>query len=62
VTVDDAAADRYRVSTGKTWRLGKKAPGVYLPWRFRAGRPFHEGVPWQGMALGLKAGARWLAD
>ena len=62
VTVDDAAADRYRVGTGKTWRLGKKTLGVYLPWRFRAGRPFHEGVPWQGMALGLKAGARWLAD
>ncbi len=61
VTVDETAADRYRVGTGRTWRLGKKALGLYLPWRFRAGRPFHEGLPWQGMALGLKAGARWLA-
>jgi len=61
VAVDETAVDRYRVGTGRTWRLGKKALGLYLPWRFRAGRPFHEGLPWQAMALGLKAGARWLA-
>jgi NADH dehydrogenase FAD-containing subunit len=61
VAVDETAAGRYRVGTGRIWRLGKKAIGLYLPWRFRAGRPFHEGLPWQGMALGLRAGARWLA-
>ena len=51
----------YRVGSSPAWRLGKKLLGVYLPWRFRAGNPFHAGLPWRGMELGLKAMARMLA-
>ncbi len=50
-------ADRpelYQVGTGRVWRLGKKAIGTVLPARFRAGRPFHAGVPWEAMDAGLK--------
>ncbi len=44
----------YRVGTGALWRLGKKLLGWYLPWRFGAGEPFHAGLPWKGMEIGLK--------
>ncbi len=45
----------YKVGSGAAWRLGKKMLGLYLPWRFGAGQPFHAGLPWKGMELGLKA-------
>jgi len=32
--------------------LGKKLLGVYLPWRFGAGKPFAAGLPWRGMESG----------
>ncbi len=51
----------YRVGSSPAWRLGKKLLGVYLPWRFRRGNPFHAGLPWKGMELGLKVMARVLA-
>jgi sulfide:quinone oxidoreductase len=35
--------------------------GVYLPWRFRHGNPFHAGLPWKGMELGLKVMSSLLA-
>jgi len=61
VAVDfDAAAD-YRVGTSRTWRLGKKTLGLYLPLRFRHGLPFHAGAGWRAMEAGLRAGARLLA-
>jgi sulfide:quinone oxidoreductase len=45
------AGNPYRVGTPPLWRLGKGAPfaasGVYLPWRFKVGNPFHAGVPWK---------------
>lgn len=44
----------YKVGSGAAWRLGKKLLGLYLPWRFGAGQPFHAGLPWKGMELGLK--------
>jgi sulfide:quinone oxidoreductase len=51
----------YRVGSSATWRLGKKLLGVYLPWRFAAGEPFHAGLPWKGMEAGLRVMSRLLA-
>jgi sulfide:quinone oxidoreductase len=51
----------YKVGTSPVWRLGKKLLGVYLPWRFGAGDPFHAGLPWQGMEIGLKVMSNLLA-
>ncbi len=51
----------YRVGSSAAWRLGKKLLGVYLPWRFGAGEPFHAGAPWKGMEVGLKVMSRLLA-
>ena len=51
----------YRVGSSRTWRLGKKLLGVYLPWRFKAGEPFHAGLAWKAMELGLKGLSRLLA-
>ena len=51
----------YRVGSSPTWRLGKKLLGVYLPWRFGSGKPFHAGLPWRGMELGLKVMSQLLA-
>jgi NADH dehydrogenase FAD-containing subunit len=45
----------YRVGVSPLWRLGKKALGLYLPWRFRTGKPFHAGAAWSVMDAGLKA-------
>ncbi|MEO8285315.1 MAG: FAD-dependent oxidoreductase [Chloroflexota bacterium] len=55
------AGDLYRVGSSPIWRLGKLALGVYLPWRFKAGNPFHSGVPWKGMEAGLKLMSGMLA-
>lgn len=51
----------YRVGSSPAWRLGKKLMGAYLPWRFRHGNPFHAGLPWKGMELGLKVMSSLLA-
>jgi sulfide:quinone oxidoreductase len=51
----------YRVGSSAVWRLGKKLLGLYLPWRFRGGNPFHAGLPWKGMELGLKVMSSVLA-
>ncbi len=56
----DADGD-YRVGVSPLWRLGKKLLGVYLPFRFRAGLPFHSGAPWRAMELGLKGMSTVLA-
>ena len=55
IEVDPAAMDAYKVGSYTAWRLGKKALGYYLPFRFALGNPFHAGVPWKGMEVGLKA-------
>ncbi len=54
VAVRPDANGAYRVGTSPVWRLGKKMLGLYLPFRFRAGRPFHAGAPWKAMEVGLK--------
>ena len=61
VRVRPGSAADYRLGTGKIWRLGKKLLGAYLPWRFRAARPFHAGLPWKAMDLGLRIMSRLLA-
>ncbi len=55
VEVEPAAMADYKVGSSPVWRLGKKALGYYLPFRFAYGNPFHAGIPWKGMEMGLKA-------
>jgi sulfide:quinone oxidoreductase len=57
----DADGD-YKVGTGGTWRLGKKMLGATVPMRFHAGEPFHAGLAWQMMEVGLKGMSAVLAD
>jgi NADH dehydrogenase FAD-containing subunit len=57
----DANGD-YKVGTGATWRLGKKMLGATVPMRFYAGEPFHAGLAWQAMEVGLKGMSTVLAD
>ena len=60
VAADTAATDDYRVGVSPLWRIGKKVLGIYLPWRFGAGEPFHAGLAWDAMDLGLKVMAKVL--
>jgi sulfide:quinone oxidoreductase len=62
VTVRPDADGDYKVGTGTTWRLGKKMLGATVPMRFHAGEPFHAGLGWQAMEVGLKGMAGVLAD
>jgi sulfide:quinone oxidoreductase len=62
VEVEPAALDEYRVGSSVVWRLGKKALGYYLPFRFGLGNPFHAGLPWNGMEAGLKTMSRLMAS
>ena len=53
-----------RSGPGQTGRLqggvqrsvaaGEEGLGYYLPFRFALGNPFHAGIPWKGMEVGLK--------
>jgi sulfide:quinone oxidoreductase len=62
VTVRPDADGDYKVGTGTTWRLGKKMLGATVPMRFHAGEPFHAGLGWQMMEVGLKGMSAVLAD
>ena len=62
VTVRPDANGAYKVGTGHTWRLGKKMLGATVPMRFGAGEPFHAGLAWQMMEVGLKGMSSVLAD
>ena len=62
VRVADDAGSRYRVGVSPVWRLGKKTLGLYLPWQFRAGRPFHGGKAWSAMELALRGMSAALAS
>jgi sulfide:quinone oxidoreductase len=62
VTVRADANGDYKVGTGATWRLGKKMLGMTIPMRFHAGEPFHAGLGWQMMEVGLKGMSAVLAD
>lgn len=62
VAVRADAGEAYKVGTGKTWRLGKKMLGTTVPMRFHAGEPFHAGLAWQMMDVGLAGMSAMLAD
>lgn len=62
VTVRPDADGDYKVGTSPAWRLGKKMLGFTVPMRFHAGEPFHAGLAWQGMDVGLRAMSGVLAD
>lgn len=62
VAVRAGAGGSYRVGVSPLWRLGKKTLALYLPLRFRPGRPFHSGAPWQALDAGLKGMASLLAS
>lgn len=61
VEVPPEAFDGYKLGSSPVWRVGKKMLGMYLPWRFRNGNPFHAGLPWTGMEAGLKVMSGLLA-
>ena len=61
VAVDVEDEERYLVGVSPLWRLGKKVLGYYLPWRFGSGEPFHAGIAWDAMDLGLRAMSKVLA-
>jgi sulfide:quinone oxidoreductase len=52
----------YKVGVSPMWRLGKKLLGVYAPWRFGHGEPFHAGFTWEAMDMGLKVMAKLMAE
>ena len=54
VAVDTDDTEDYKVGVSPVWRGGKKLLGLYLPWRFGRGEPFHAGFAWDAMDLGLK--------
>ncbi|HZO69124.1 MAG TPA: FAD-dependent oxidoreductase [Kribbellaceae bacterium] len=62
VRVADDAGSRYRVGVSPVWQLGKKTLGLYLPWQFKAGRPFHGGRAWSAMELALRGMSAALAS
>jgi NADH dehydrogenase FAD-containing subunit len=61
VAVRADADGAYRVGVSPAWRVGKKLLGLYLPFRFNAGLPFHSGAPWRAMDVGLKGMSALLA-
>jgi sulfide:quinone oxidoreductase len=61
IAVDEEDAASYKVGVSPIWRLGKKVLGIYVPWRFGSGEPFHAGFAWDAMDLGLKVMAKFLA-
>jgi NADH dehydrogenase FAD-containing subunit len=62
VAVREDADGDYKVGTGTVWRVGKKMLGATVPMRFHAGEPFHAGLGWQAMEVGLKGMSALLAD
>jgi len=57
----DTEDEAYKVGVSPLWRMGKTVLGLYLPWRFGHGKPFHAGFAWDAMDLGLKVMAKVLA-
>ena len=61
IAVDTEDTENYKVGVSPIWRVGKMAIGLYLPWRFGSGKPFHAGLAWDAMDLGLKVMSKLLA-
>lgn len=62
IAVDTDDADHYKVGVSPLWRMGKTVLGLYLPWRFGHGKPFHAGFAWDAMDMGLKVMSKLLAN
>jgi sulfide:quinone oxidoreductase len=62
VRVRPGANGDYKVGTSPVWRLGKKMLGFSVPLRFGAGEPFHAGLAWQMMDVGIRGMSGVLAD
>jgi len=62
VEVRPDADSGYKVGVSPIWRLGKKMLGAAVPMRFHAGEPFHAGMAWQLMDVGLRGMKGILAD
>lgn len=62
VAVATEDTDHYKVGVSPLWRAGKKLLGLYLPWRFGNGEPFHAGFAWDVMDLGLKVMSKVMAS
>lgn len=61
VAVDVDDTEHYKVGVSPLWRPGKKLLGYYLPWRFGNGEPFHAGLAWDAMDVGLKVMSKFMA-
>jgi len=61
VTVDVEDTEHYKVGVSPLWRGGKTVLGLYLPWRFGSGEPFHAGFAWDVMDMGLKVMSKVMA-
>jgi NADH dehydrogenase FAD-containing subunit len=61
VAVDTKDTEHYKVGVSPLWRIGKSVLGLYLPWRFGHGKPFHAGFAWEAMDFGLKVMSKILA-
>ena len=61
VAVDVDDTENYKVGVSPLWRVGKKVLGLYLPWRFGHGKPFHAGFAWDAMDFGLKVMSKVMA-
>ena len=61
VAVDTEDEANYKVGVSPLWRIGKSVLGLYLPWRFGHGKPFHAGFAWDAMDMGLKVMSKLLA-
>lgn len=44
------------------WGFARHMVGAYIPWRFKAGNPFHEDAPWKELEMGLALGLRQIPD
>lgn len=62
VEVDPEASRQYQIGVSPLWRVGKKVMGLYLPWRFGNGEPFHAGLAWNAIHAGLKMAKKVLAS
>jgi len=58
---DAEDSENYKIGVSPMWRVGKKIMGTYLPWRFGHGEPFHTGIAWETLDLGLKVASKMMA-
>ena len=57
---DPSGEGHFQVGVSPLWRASRRMLGVYLPWRFGRGKPFHSSVGWKTMDFGLSFMSRLL--